>query len=215
MREIGSWGRYQDIDGDGIPYRTRPADGTPAYFTRGSGHNEKGAYSERPDDYVKNLDRLARKFETARSRMPAPVLDERPGAAIGILAFGTSHWAIVESRDQLEREQGIETSYLRVRSYPFTAAVDDFIDRHDRIYVVEQNRDGQLRALLRADLEPHRSAKLRSIRHYNGLPIDARSVTDDLLVQEGLRRAPTENPAGRDDEEGRLGAVREKKVVST
>src|SRR5579872_391604 len=96
LKELGDWGRYKDVDGDGIPYRTIPGDGMPAYFARGSGHNARGQYSERPDDYVNNMDRLARKFETARKFVPAPIV-ESSDTKIGIIGFGTSHWAILES----------------------------------------------------------------------------------------------------------------------
>jgi 2-oxoglutarate ferredoxin oxidoreductase subunit alpha len=185
MQRLGQWGRYKDVDGDGIPYRTIPGDGMPSYFARGSGHNERGQYSERPDDYVNNMDRLARKFETARKYVPKPEIQETAGAEIGIIGFGTSHWAIDESRDQLERETGVKTAYLRLRAYPFTDDVAPFIDRYQRIYVVEQNRDAQMLQLLKLDLSPERVDKLRSVLHYNGLPIDARSVTDEILVQEG------------------------------
>src|SRR5262252_322152 len=99
LKRLGSWGRYTDVDGDGIPYRTFPGDGMPAYFARGSGHNAKGQYSERPDDYVENMYRLNRKFETARTHVPKPIIDRVDGAQIGLIAFGTSHWAVTESRD--------------------------------------------------------------------------------------------------------------------
>src|SRR5436190_16431450 len=101
LKKLGEWGRYRDVDGDGITYRTIPGDGLPAYFARGSGHNAKGQYSERPDDYVENMDRLARKFETARKWVPKPVVEANAKAKIGFIAYGTSHYAIVESRDQL------------------------------------------------------------------------------------------------------------------
>lgn len=184
-QRIGEWGRYEDIDGDAIPYRTVPGDGMPAYFARGSGHNAKAQYSERPGDYIDNVDRLARKFETARTLVPKPDVDQAAGARIGFIAFGTTHWAVVESRDQLRDEVGLETSYYRLRAYPFTAELGPFLDAHDRVYVVEQNRDGQMLQLLKLDLSPERVAKLRSILHYNGLPIDARFVTDAVLAQEG------------------------------
>ncbi|MCA1563298.1 MAG: 2-oxoacid:acceptor oxidoreductase subunit alpha [Acidobacteria bacterium] len=183
----GEWGRYRDVDGDGIPYRTIPGDRTPAYFARGSGHNEKGQYSERPDDYELNLDRLARKFETARAHVPPPILDTDPQAEIGIIGYGTSHWAILESRDQLRLECEVSTSYFRLRGYPFTKDLSDFIARYQRIYVVEQNRDAQMLALMRQELAPGLMARVRSVLHYNGLPIDARSVTDEILVHEGLK----------------------------
>jgi 2-oxoglutarate ferredoxin oxidoreductase subunit alpha len=187
LDRMGEFGRYKDIDGDGIPYRTIPGDGMPAYFTRGSGHNERGQYSERPDDYVNNVQRLARKFETAKRYVPQPVIEVVPEAQVGIIAYGTTHFAIEETRDQLEKEKGVRTSYLRLRAYPFTDDVQEFIHRHERVYVVEQNRDGQMLALLRMELDPVLSMKLRSVRHFNGLPIDARSVTDDILAQEGVK----------------------------
>ena len=187
LRRLGEWGRYRDVDGDGIPYRTIPGDGMPSYFTRGSGHNERGQYSERPDDYVNNVDRLARKFETARHWVPRPIVQDREGAGIGIVGYGTSHWAIEESRDQLEKETGIPTAYLRLRAYPFTEEMQAFVERYDRIYVVEQNRDAQMVQLMRLEFTPAHIGKLRSVLHYNGLPIDARSITDEILVQEGRK----------------------------
>ena len=195
LKRLGGWGRYKDVDGDGIPYRTIPGDGLPAYFTRGSGHNEKGQYSERPDDYVNNMERLARKFETARRYVPKPEMIDAPsassgqgtGAEVGIIAYGSSHWAVQESRDQLERESGLRSSYLRLRAYPFTEQLSAFIERHARIYVVEQNRDAQMLSLMRLELPPEHIAKLRSVLHFNGLPVDARSITDEILVQEGMK----------------------------
>ena len=189
LKELGEWGRYRDVDGDGIAYRTIPGDGLPAYFTRGSGHNAKGQYSERPDDYVENMDRLARKFDTARARVPRPAIDLNPKAKIGIIAFGTSEYATQESRDQLREETKVETSYFRLRGYPFNAELAAFIDAHERIYVIEQNRDAQLLQLMRLELTPDRQSRLRSVLHYNGLPIDARSITDDVLAQEGYEVA--------------------------
>ena len=189
LKRIGEWGRYKDVDGDGIPYRTVPGDGMPAYFARGSGHNAKGQYSERPDDYVENMDRLSRKFETARTYVPKPEVDQVAGAKVGFIGYGTSHWAIRESRDQLREETDFKTSYFRLRAYPFTDELVKFIDAHERVYVIEQNRDAQLLQLMRLEVSPDRQKKLRSVLHYNGLPIDARSVTDDVLAQEGFEVA--------------------------
>jgi len=186
LTRLGEWGRYKDVDGDGIPYRTIPGTGMPAYFTRGSGHNERGLYSERPDDYVHNVDRLARKFETAKQYVPRPTVEDPAGARIGIVGYGSSHWAIDECRAQIAQEGGQPTGYLRLRAYPFTEELSAFIDRYDRVYVVEQNRDAQMLSLMRLDLAPAQSLKLRSVLHYNGLPIDARSITDEVLAQEGL-----------------------------
>jgi 2-oxoglutarate ferredoxin oxidoreductase subunit alpha len=189
LKRIGEWGRYKDVDGDGIPYRTIPGDGMPVYFTRGSGHNSKGQYSERPDDYVENMDRLARKFDTARRHVPKPEVETVAGAKVGFIGYGTSHWAIGECRDQLREEMDVKTSYFRLRSYPFTEDLVTFIDAHERIYVIEQNRDAQLLQLIKLEISPARQTKLRSVLHYDGLPIDARSITDDVLAQEGFEVA--------------------------
>jgi 2-oxoglutarate/2-oxoacid ferredoxin oxidoreductase subunit alpha len=189
LKELGEWGRYKDVDGDGIAYRTVPGDGMPAYFTRGSGHNSKGQYSERPDDYVENMDRLSRKFETARQYVPKPAIESNPKAKIGFIGYGTSDYATEESRDQLREETKVETSYFRLRAYPFTAELAAFVDAHERIYVIEQNRDAQLLQLMKLELTPEQQTKLRSVLHYNGLPIDARSITDDVLAQEGFEVA--------------------------
>jgi 2-oxoglutarate ferredoxin oxidoreductase subunit alpha len=186
LARMGEWGRYRDVDGDGIPYRTIPGDGMQPYFTRGSGHNDKGQYSERPDDYVKNMERLDRKFQTARTHVPKPEVVDVPGAEVAIIGYGTSHWAIVESRDQLERESGLRVAYLRLRAYPFTAELAAFVKRYKRIYVVEQNRDAQMFSLMRLDLDAEAVPKLRKVLHYNGLPIDARSITDEILASEGM-----------------------------
>jgi len=187
LERLGKFGRYRDVDGDGIPYRTIPGDEMPAFFCRGSGHNRWAQYTERPDDYQENVDRLARKFETGRNWMPAPVVDIKQDASIGIVAFGTTHWAIVESRDQLENEAELKTSYYRVRAYPFRNALAAFVKRHERVYVVEQNRDGQMLSLMKLDLPVELTGRLRSVLHYTGDPIDARTVTDSILIQEGFQ----------------------------
>ena len=184
LKRIGAFARYRDVDGDGIPYRTVPGDGMPAYFTRGSGHNEEAQYSERADDYANNLARLSRKFDTARTLVPKPEVEMVDGGRIGLIAYGTTHWAVVESRDQLKADEGIETSYLRLRAYPFTPDLGDFIDRCERVYVIEQNRDAQMLSLIRMECTSAQFAKLRSILHYDGLPIDGQSVTTGLLAQE-------------------------------
>jgi 2-oxoglutarate ferredoxin oxidoreductase subunit alpha len=187
LDRMGGFERYKDVDGDGIPYRTLPGTDHPAaaWFARGSGHNEKGQYSERPDDYEQNMERINRKFETARSFVPRPEIVANGKSKIGIIAYGTSHWAIVESRDQLRKEYNIETDYLRLRAYPCTREVPDFVKQHDRVYLVEQNRDAQMLSLLKLDLEPALISRLRSIAHIHGLPMDARSVTDELMTMEG------------------------------
>ena len=187
LNRLGGFARYKDIDKDGIPYRTLPGTDHPAaaYFTRGSGHNEKAQYSERPDDYQNNMERLNRKFETARSYVPRPEVVADRGEKIGIIAYGSSDFAVRESRDQLRQEYQVGTDYLRIRAFPFSRELHDFVAKHERVYVVEQNRDAQMLSLLKLDLNPTQTSKLRSVRHFNGLPIDARSVTDEIISQEG------------------------------
>jgi 2-oxoglutarate ferredoxin oxidoreductase subunit alpha len=187
LDRLGGFQRYKDVDGDAIGYRTIPGTNHPnaAWFARGSGHNERGQYSERAEDYVNNLDRLAKKFETARTLVPRPDIARNNGNEIGIIAYGTSHHAIVETLDQLESEYGVKCDYLRLRAYPFTREAHEFIAAHQRVYVVDQNRDGQMLELLKQDATVADIARLRSIRHYNGLPLDARSITDEIISQEG------------------------------
>ncbi len=187
LERLGGFSRYKDVDGDAIGYRTLPGTLHPAaaYFARGSGHNEKSQYSERPDDFERNMERINRKFETARSLVPRPEVTITGKAKIGIIAYGTTHWAIVEARDQLRNEYDVETDYLRLRAYPFTREVHEFIEKHERVYVVEQNRDAQMLSLLKLDIKPELVVRLRSIAHIHGLPVDARSVTDELISMEG------------------------------
>jgi 2-oxoglutarate ferredoxin oxidoreductase subunit alpha len=176
--------RYRDVDGDGICYRTLPGTDHPlaAYFTRGSGHNEAAKYTEKPEDYVYLVDRLKRKFETAKKYLPAPVTEIEAGAKTGILAYGSTDQAIQETRDLL-KAKGIKTNYMRVRALPFTDDVKKFFEENDRIYVVEQNRDGQLEQMLRTELR-ELGLKSRSIVHYDGLPIDAQSIASGILSRE-------------------------------
>ncbi len=188
LDRLGGFGRYRDVDGDGIPYRTLPGTAHPkaAYFTRGSGHNEDAQYTERPDDYQNLMERLKRKFDTARTLVPAPVVVQDGQSKIGLIAYGTTDFALIESRDQLKKEYGLETDYLRIRAYPFSREVAAFVASHERIYVVEQNRDAQMFDLLKLDLAAEEVTKLRSVRYFNGLPVDARSLTDELVLQEGI-----------------------------
>jgi 2-oxoglutarate/2-oxoacid ferredoxin oxidoreductase subunit alpha len=180
----GSWGRYKDVDGDGVAYRTIP--GNPhkmaAYFTRGTGHNEYAGYSERSEDWENNLIRLRRKFDTARQYVPAPIIDQAAGAKVGIISLGSNDPAIVEGRDRL-KASGIDTSYLRLRALPITQSVRDFIDAHDYVFIVENNFDGQLCKILvdecRAD-----AMKLISAARCDGLPLSARYIHN--TVQEHL-----------------------------
>jgi len=186
LERLGGFARYKDVDGDGVPYRTLP--GTPhpkaAYFTRGTGHTEAATYSEKPEDWVRNIDRIARKFETLRKHLPPPAQFLAPGAKVAMVSVGTSRYAMEESRDQLSREAGIEASWMRLAAYPFPPELEAFIEQHERVYVIDQNRDAQLLGLMRLDLPPRLLEKLRSVRYYGGLPLDARTVTDSILSQE-------------------------------
>src|ERR1700689_2330204 len=188
LERLGGFERYKDVDGDGIPYRTLPGTDHPkaAYFTRGSGHNEKALYTERPDDYQNLMERLDRKFQTARTMVPVPEIVQTGKSQIGLIAFGSSDFAVRESRDQLKKEYGLETDYMRLRAFPFSPEVHAFIAAHTKIYVIEQNRDGQMLSLLKLDLPADQVTKLRSIRHFDGLPLDARTVTDKLVLQEEI-----------------------------
>ena len=185
LERLGKWGRYQDVDGDGICYRTLPGTDHPraAYFSRGTGHNVNAVYSERPEDWQQNLDRLGRKHDTARGLVPQPVLDERPGAQVGIIAYGSTDGAVQEARDRL-RAKGVETSYLRVRALPLGQPTADFVAKYERVYVVELNQDGQMLQLAQLHTPAH-ATRLRSVRTCNGLPMTARFVTEGILAQEG------------------------------
>jgi 2-oxoglutarate ferredoxin oxidoreductase subunit alpha len=182
--EERGFARYKDIDGDGIPYRTLP--GTEhvnaGYFTRGSGHNEAANYSERSDDWQRNMARLVRKFNTARTLVPAPVVEEVTGAEVGIIAFGTTVYAIDEARDRLEA-QGLKTSFMRLRALPINDQVRAFIDRHARLYVIELNRDGQMCGILQSEL-PELAAKLRAVPVMDGMPLTPQQVVDAINEEE-------------------------------
>lgn len=184
LERLGSFQRYGDVDGDAIPWRTLPGTDHPAaaYFTRGSGHDENAEYTESAEAYVRIMDRLARKMETARDLVPQPVVDEPDSPnPLGIIGFGSSHPAIEEARAFLRREAGIEVDYLRPRALPLASSVLDFIVRHRRVVVLDQNRDGQLLQLLRAEYGDRiPEGVLRSLKHYSGQPMDARTISDAL-----------------------------------
>jgi 2-oxoglutarate ferredoxin oxidoreductase subunit alpha len=188
LENLGSFARYRDVDGDAIGWRTLPGTEHPkaAYFTRGSGHNDAAGYTERPDEYQAVMERLARKFENARTLVPAPVAYRNGRSKIGFLAFGSTDFALRESLDQIEKEHGLSVDYMRIRAYPFAHEIHDFVASHERVYVVEQNRDAQMASLLKLDLPAEQVVKLRSILHYNGLPIDARTISEEFATKEGL-----------------------------
>jgi 2-oxoglutarate ferredoxin oxidoreductase subunit alpha len=185
LEKIEEFARYRDVDGDGIPYRTLPGTDHPkaAYFLRGSGHDEKAFYSERPEDYVANLERLALKYETARGYMPKPVIEEAEGANVGLIAYGSVDPTVNEALSRLAM-QGKKIDYLRLRAVPFTDEVHEFIRKHDRIYVVEMNTNGQMHMLLRLEV-PDQATKLISLTHNDGLPMSARWLTEAVLELEG------------------------------
>ena len=185
-KAAGEWARYRDVDGDGVTYRTLPGTDHPAagYFTRGSGHDEMARYTEGADAYARNMDRLSRKLETARHALPAPVADEA-GAPVGLIAFGSTHAAIVEARQTLA-EAGKPVDYLRVRALPLSDEIANFVRRHERVYVVEQNRDGQLYDMIRLALPADLVDRVRSIRHYNGQPIPAVAIIEPLQQLEAV-----------------------------
>jgi 2-oxoglutarate ferredoxin oxidoreductase subunit alpha len=186
-RLAGEWARYRDADGDGVPYRTLPGTDHPAagYFTRGSGHDEHARYTESAEAYAANMDRLLRKLETARAALPAPVIDETSKSPIGLIAFGSTHAAVVEARQALTAARR-PVDYLRVRALPLSKQVEEFVSRHDRVYVVEQNRDGQIYDLIRLALPAELVGRLRSIRHYDGQPIPADAIIEPLLESEAV-----------------------------
>jgi 2-oxoglutarate ferredoxin oxidoreductase subunit alpha len=186
LERVGQFARYKDVDGDAIPHRTLPGTAHPlaAYFTRGTGHTEEATYSEKPQHWKANLDRLARKFDTARKLLPRPVIESASGASIGIIAYGSSDMAVEEARAMLAARR-VATDYLRLRALPIGIEVRDFVRAHRIVYVVEQNRDAQVASILRLEM-PDRAVAIRSVLHYSGLPIDAQSVVDGINEQEAM-----------------------------
>lgn len=180
LDKVEEFARYRDVDGDGIPYRTLP--GTPhpkaAFFTRGTGHTDKATYSEKAEDWQNNIDRLARKFATARKEVPAPIVQNSENPKAAIIAYGSSDIAVEEARELLRRD-GFETDYLRIRALPLSAEVREFIAANEVVYVVEQNRDAQMAKIICQDY-PDLAPRIRSILHYNGLSLDAQTVIDGL-----------------------------------
>ncbi|MCL4217756.1 MAG: 2-oxoacid:acceptor oxidoreductase family protein, partial [Candidatus Hydrogenedentes bacterium] len=186
LAKVEDWGRYRDIDGDGVPYRTLP--GTPhpnaAYFTRGTGHDEYARYSEKPAVWQGNMDRLLRNFDTARTLAPKPVVDVVKGAEVGIIAYGSSDPAVQVARDMLLCNHGLKTNYLRLRALPMNEDVRTFIERQKIVYVVEQNRDAQVKGILLTEY-PQLGTRLDSVLHYTGIPIDAESIAEKIIEKYG------------------------------
>jgi len=180
----GNWARYLDKDDDGIPYRTVPGNKHPtsAYFTRGTGHDEQARYTEEAPVFLRNMDRLKKKYETARKYMPAPILHTREDATIGIIGFGSTEAAIVEAMHQLETEHGIKADFMRVRALPFTQEVTDFVTKYDQIFVVEMNRDGQMNQILTIEY-PQKAPYFKSVAYGDGMPASARWVREGILAK--------------------------------
>ena len=181
----GDWGRYRDIDGDGIPYRTFPGNKFPgsAYFMRGTGHNENARYSEDADTWAKMMDRIKRKYHNAAKFIPKPVIENNKGATVGIIAYGSTEPAIREARHQLRTEADIKCDSMRIRGVPFTDEIKKFIESHEHNYVVELNRDGQMYQLLLVEY-PQLAEKLTSVAYNDGLPATARWVRESILATE-------------------------------
>ena len=181
----GDWGRYRDVDGDGIPYRTLPGNTHPlgAYFTRGTGHTPEARYSEEPDVWVANMERLKQKYETAKEYLPRSIVRQTEGAKFGIIAYGSTDPAVEEARAKLEHEHGLASDYLRLRAMPFTSEVSEFIAAHERVYVVEMNRDGQLQQLLSIK-HPEHATRLIPVAFNDGLPPTAKWIWSAILEQE-------------------------------
>ena len=180
----GTWARYLDKDGDGITYRTVPGNKNPmsAYFTRGTGHDENARYSEEADVFVKNMDRLVKKHETARKYVPAPVLHKTKGATVGIIGFGSTESAIIEATHKLDKDHGLKADFLRVRALPFTKEVTKFIEKYDQIFVVEMNRDGQMNQILTMEYPQHAS-QFKSVAFGDGMPASAKWIREGILAK--------------------------------
>ncbi|MGH8304393.1 MAG: 2-oxoacid:acceptor oxidoreductase family protein, partial [Steroidobacteraceae bacterium] len=180
--------RFLDKDGDGIGYRTFPGvHPKAAYFTRGSGHTQYGVYTEDATDYQVVLDRLLKKWETAKKLVPRALIDATAGSRVGIVSLGSCDGAIREAHDVL-KVRGVGVDYMRVRSFPFSEDVGKFLEAHELLFIVEQNRDAQFRALLTLETAVDKS-KLRSLLHYNGLPIASAFIVERVLAELQPRRA--------------------------
>lgn len=184
IEEHGKWGRYMDVDGDGVGYRTLPGTDHPraAYFARGTGHDEMAVYSESSEVWLENMARLHKKMETAKTILPAPIVDFDENKKVGLITFGTSEPAVFEARDALAAK-GIETNYLRVRALPLADEIKDFVFKHDKVYVIENNYDGQLNQIMRIEY-PEDTRHVRSLALGDGLPMTARWILDKIAEEE-------------------------------
>ncbi len=183
---VDEWGRYRDLDGDFIPYRTVPGNRHPksAYFARGTGHDDFANYSEHPSTWEKNLNRIKNKINSSRKELPAPIISLQPGAAIGLIAFGSTNAAVREALDYLQ-EDGVKLDYLRLRALPPSPEALDFIREHDKVYVLDNNRDGQMHGILALEV-PEKALDMVSLAHIDGLPISAEWIRGQILQEEKL-----------------------------
>ena len=180
MDAVANYGRYRDVDGDGIPYRTLPGSGLDPILYRGTGHDEDGIYSEDPDVYYATVSRLRRKIDGARDLLPAPLIREEEEQQIGVIYYGSMENSITEIDDMLE-STGLSVSTCRVRALPYHSEVEGFIERHENVVVLEINRDGQLYGILRKELPVHLLARLHSVAYTDGIPPRARVYADKIL----------------------------------
>jgi len=185
LAEKGEWYRYKDYDGDGIPYRTIPGIDHPkaAYFTRGTGHTERATYSERSEDWVANLSRIKRKIDNARTQLPQPVVMGDGQARVGILSYGTNDPAIIEARDYLAAK-GIATDYMRIRALPLSPDVQQFIDSHERVYLLENNFDAQMAHIIRGETDKD-TRHMKALALGDSMPMTAKWIVDQITESEG------------------------------
>lgn len=182
--EEKGFARFEDLDGDGVGYRTLPGNTHPkaAYFTRGTGHNAQAVYSERAEDWLENMARLGRKFDTARELVPSPVVEKSENPQFGVIAYGTTRYAIEEARDRMVAD-GVNFDFMRLRALPINNDVREFVDAHERVYVIEMNRDGQVHMILQNEM-PERATNLIAIAHLDGMPLTADFIVDRLMTKE-------------------------------
>lgn len=185
LEKQGQFRRYFDVDGDGIPQRTIPGNRHPKapYFARGSGHDSSARYSEDEKDYKEALDRLRKKFETARKYVPKPIVEQNAGVKTGVICFGSSYEPVREARDRL-RASGLATNHMLLRALPLTREVRDFMASHEVVYLMEQNRDGQMAAIFKDDF-PEYATKILSILIYDGLPATAGEIVRQIEEHRG------------------------------
>ena len=193
IEKLEQFHRFLDKDGDGIPYRTLPGvDSKGAYFARGSGHSQYGKYTEDSAEYQVVIDRLLKKWETAKKLVPRAVIDATAGSDVGIVSLGSCDSAIHEAMAIL-RSRGVGVNYMRGRAFPFSEDVERFLAAHRLLFVVEQNRDAQFRSLLTLETAVEKS-KLRSLLHYSGLPISSSFIVEGVLEEIRPRKLASVQP---------------------